>query len=184
MKDGKQEAVWKETGLDGHMITNANSQPHGGGMGGQWEVTVSFNNEGTKLFGDITTRLVGKPIAIELDGRIISAPNVHEPITGGTASISGSFTAKDAQELALKLRAGQFPVPLKMIENRTVGPTLGEEAVDKSMVAGAFGLGALRERQLRRPRLFRRLRDGKFTGRPEGFGTVSRGNTNVGEELF
>ncbi len=143
MKDGKQEAVWKETGLDGHMITNANSQPHGGGMGGQWEVTVSFNNEGTKLFGDITTRLVGKPIAIELDGRIISAPNVHEPITGGTASISGSFTAKDAQELALKLRAGQFPVPLKMIENRTVGPTLGQEAVDKSMIAGALGLGAV-----------------------------------------
>jgi preprotein translocase subunit SecD len=138
---GVPTPVWKDTGLDGHMIVNANSQPHG--AGGQWEVTVSFNSEGTKLFGDLTTKLVGKPVGIELDGKIISAPNVNEPITAGTASIFGNFTAKDAQELALKLRAGQFPVPLKMIENRTVGPTLGEEAVDKSMVAGALGLGAV-----------------------------------------
>lgn len=141
VKNGKSDFVWKETGLDGFMIKDAGTQPNG--MGSQWAVTISFNAEGTKLFGDITTRLVGKPLGIELDGRIISAPNVNEPITGGTATISGNFTAKEAQELAIKLKAGQFPVPLKMVENRTVGPTLGAEAVDKSMVAGALGLGAV-----------------------------------------
>ena len=141
MKNGKSEAVWKETGLDGRMITSATTQP--AGMGGDWSVVVAFNAEGSKLFADLTTKYTGKPIGIELDGKIISAPNVNEPITGGSASISGGFDAKGAQELAIKLKAGQFPVPLKMIENRTVGATLGEQAVDKSMVAGAFGLGAV-----------------------------------------
>lgn len=141
MKNGKPEMVWKETGLDGFMIKDAGTQPNG--MGNSWAVTISFNNEGTKLFGDITTRLVGKPLGIELDNRMISSPNVNEPITGGTATISGNFTAKEAQELAIKLKAGQFPVPLKMIENRTVGATLGEEAVHKSLVAGVLGLGAV-----------------------------------------
>ena len=141
IKNGKPEIVWKETGLDGFMIKDAGTQPNG--MGSQWAVTISFNSEGQKLFGDITTRLVGKPLGIELDNRIISSPNINEPITGGSATISGSFTAKEAQELAIKLKAGQFPVPLKMVENRTVGPTLGQEAVEKSMTAGALGLGAV-----------------------------------------
>ncbi|MFN8575625.1 MAG: protein translocase subunit SecD [Candidatus Sericytochromatia bacterium] len=141
VKNGKSEFVWKETGLDGFMIKDAGSQPNG--MGNSWAVNISFNSEGSKLFGDITTRLVGKPLGIELDGKIISSPNVNEPITGGTATISGNFTAKEAQELAIKLKAGQFPVPLKMVENRTVGATLGEEAVNKSMIAGALGLGAV-----------------------------------------
>ncbi len=141
VKNGKPEIFWKETGLDGFMIKDAITQPNG--MGSQWAVTISFNSEGQKLFGDITTRLVGKPLGIELDGRIISAPNVNEPITGGSATISGNFTAKEAQELAIKLKAGQFPVPLKMVENRTVGPTLGQDAVEKSMIAGALGLGAV-----------------------------------------
>jgi preprotein translocase subunit SecD len=133
--------VWKDTGIDGHMIKDATTQPNS--TGGEWAVVVTFDSTGAKLFGDLTTRLVGKPIGIELDKRIISAPNVHEPITGGTCSITGNFTAKSAQALAIQLKAGQFPVPLKMIENRTVGPTLGEEAVDKSMIAGALGLGAV-----------------------------------------
>jgi len=131
---------WKDSGLDGFMIKDARAEPRGQ-MGADWQVSISFNSEGTKLFGDLTTKYVGRPIGIELDGRIISAPNVNEPITGGSASISGSFDAKSAQELALKLRAGQFPVPLKMVENRTVGPTLGKEAVDKSMTAGLAGMG-------------------------------------------
>ncbi len=141
VKNGKSDVVWKETGLDGHMIKDASTQPNG--MGSQWAVIVSFNDDGAKLFGDLTTRLVGKPLGIELDGKIISAPNIHEPITGGSANITGNFTAKDAQELVIKLKAGQFPVPLKMVENRTVGATLGADAVDKSMVAGALGLGAV-----------------------------------------
>jgi len=135
------EITWKDTGLDGYMIKDASAVPQG--MGTQWSVSLTFNAEGTKLFADITTRLVGQPLGIELDGRIISSPTVNESITGGIASITGNFTAKEAQELALKLKAGQFPVPLKMIENRTVGPTLGQEAVDKSIIAGTLGLGGV-----------------------------------------
>lgn len=140
-KDEKGNPKWKETPLDGKMITDAHTQPNGNGGG--WAVVVTFNGEGSKLFGDMTTKLVGQPIGIELDGKIISAPNVNEPITGGTASISGNFDAKSAQELVIKLKAGQFPVPLKMVENRTIGATLGKDAVEKSMLAGALGLGAV-----------------------------------------
>jgi len=131
---------WKDTGLDGRMITDAKTQPN---QGGEWAVVVNFNAEGAKLFGDLTTKYVGKQIAIDLDGKVISAPNVNEPITGGSASISGGFDAKSAQELVIKLKAGQFPVPLKMVENRTVGATLGEKAVDASIFAGILGLGAV-----------------------------------------
>ncbi|MEK7432757.1 MAG: protein translocase subunit SecD [Cyanobacteriota bacterium] len=131
---------WKDTGLDGRMITDAKTQPN---QGGEWAVVVNFNPEGAKLFGDLTTKYVGKQIAIDLDGKVISAPNVNEPITGGSASISGGFDAKSAQELVIKLKAGQFPVPLKMVENRTVGATLGEKAVDASVFAGILGLGAV-----------------------------------------
>ncbi len=131
---------WKDTGLDGRMITDAKTQPN---QGGEWAVVVNFNSEGAKLFGDLTTKYVGKQIAIDLDGKVISAPNVNEPITGGSASISGGFDAKSAQELVIKLKAGQFPVPLKMVENRTVGATLGEKAVDASVFAGILGLGAV-----------------------------------------
>lgn len=141
IKEANGQFTWKETGLDGYMIKDATATPQG--MGAQWGVSLTFNAEGSKLFSDITTRLVGQPLGIELDGRIISSPNVNEAITGGTASITGNFTAKEAQELALKLKAGQFPVPLKMVENRTVGPTLGQEAVDKSLIAGTLGLGAV-----------------------------------------
>ncbi|MFN8674545.1 MAG: protein translocase subunit SecD [Candidatus Sericytochromatia bacterium] len=143
-EDGVDEQTkqpkWKDTGLDGRMITDAKTQPN---QAGEWSVVVSFNSEGTKLFGDLTTKYVGKQIAIDLDGKVISAPRVNEPITGGTASISGGFDAKSAQELVIKLKAGQFPVPLKMVENRTVGATLGEKAVDASIFAGAIGLAGV-----------------------------------------
>lgn len=143
-EDGVDEQTkqpkWKDTGLDGRMITDAKTQPN---QAGEWSVVVSFNSEGTKLFGDLTTKYVGKQIAIDLDGKVISAPRVNEPITGGTASISGGFDAKSAQELVIKLKAGQFPVPLKMVENRTVGATLGEKAVEASIFAGAIGLAGV-----------------------------------------
>jgi len=142
VKNGQSELSWKFTGLDGFMIQDARPSV-ANSMGTDWQVSLTFNGEGKKLFGDITTRLVGKPLGIELDGRIISSPVVNEAITGGSASIHGGFTAKTAQELAIKLRAGQFPVPLKMVENRTVGPTLGQEAVDKSTIAGIIGMGCV-----------------------------------------
>ena len=107
---------------------------------GQWEIEFKFNAEGAKKFGALTTELVGQPLGIFLDDALISAPNVNSPITGGSGVIQGSFSPEEARTLAVQLKAGQLPVPLKMVENRTVGPTLGQEAVDRSFRAGVIGL--------------------------------------------
>jgi preprotein translocase subunit SecD len=105
-----------------------------------WIIEFEFNSEGAKKFGDLTTELVGQPLGIFLDDKLVSAPNVNSPITGGSGLIEGGFTAEDAKKLAIQLKAGQLPVPLSMVENRTVGPTLGQEAVEKSFMAGIAGL--------------------------------------------
>jgi preprotein translocase subunit SecD len=102
-------------------------------------VDLEFNPEGTKLFAESTGRSVGKPIAILLDNKIISAPNVREPIPSGKAQISGDFTVEEVQDLVIKLKAGALPIPVKPIETRIVGPTLGKDAIEKSKVAGLIG---------------------------------------------
>lgn len=130
--------AWVDTGLDGSMLKSAKAEPNPG-MGGGWVVTIKFDQQGAKLFGEITSRNVGRPVAIVLDDTIISAPNVNEPILNGDAVISGSFTAKDAQDLAVQLNAGALPVPLEEIENRTIGPTLGSDTVKASITAGIIG---------------------------------------------
>lgn len=106
---------------------------------GQPVVTLEFNDEGAKKFADLTARNVGKQIAILLDGDVLTAPRVNEPITGGKAQITGSRDAKDAEHLAILLRSGSLPVKLEIVENRTVGPTLGQDSKDKSVKA--FGIG-------------------------------------------
>ena len=106
---------------------------------GQPVVTLEFNAEGAKKFADLTARNVGKQIAILLDGDVLTAPRVNEPITGGKAQITGSRDAKDAEHLAILLRSGSLPVKLEIVENRTVGPTLGQDSKDKSVKA--FGIG-------------------------------------------
>ena len=88
----------------------------------------------------MTQANVGKPFAIVLDNKVISAPVIREPITGGRGEISGSFTAQSAQDLAVLLRAGALPAPLKIIEERTVGPDLGADAVNAGVYACAIGL--------------------------------------------
>lgn len=130
--------AWVDTGLDGSMLRAAKAEPNPG-MGGGWVVTIKFDPQGAKLFGEITARNVGKPVAMVLDDKIISAPNVNEPILNGDAVISGNFTAKDAQDVAVQLNAGALPVPLEEIENRTVGPTLGSDTVKASVTAGIVG---------------------------------------------
>jgi preprotein translocase subunit SecD len=120
------------------MLSDAKAEPNTG-AGGGWAVAIVFDAQGAKLFGDITSRLVGKPLGIALDGKIISSPNVNEPILQGHAQISGSFTAQQAQDLAIQLKAGSLPVPLEEIENRTVGPTLGQDTVNHSIRAGIVG---------------------------------------------
>lgn len=135
-KDPKDPTKWVQTGVYGNMLTDARPvNPNG-----QWEISFKFNAEGAKKFGQLTTELVGQPLGIFLDDALVSAPNVNSPITGGEGVIQGSFSPEEARTLAVQLKAGQLPVPLKMVENRTVGPTLGQEAVDRSFRAGVAGL--------------------------------------------
>ena len=105
------------------------------------EPTVSFTLDrlGAQKFGRVTTDNVGKRLAIVLDGNIISAPNINEPITSGSGMISGSFTFQEATDLALLLRSGALPTPLKVVEERTVGPDLGEDSIKSGLTSLIIG---------------------------------------------
>lgn len=107
---------------------------------GKPEVSLEFDEEGTKMFSDITSRSVGKTVAILLDNQLVSAPRVNEPIPSGKAVIQGTFTANEAKQLSIALNAGALPVPLKVIEQKNIGATLGAASIEKSMLAGAIGL--------------------------------------------
>jgi preprotein translocase subunit SecD len=96
--------------------------------------------EGTTIFAQHTAANVGKILAITLDKRVISAPSINDPIPDGQGQISGNFTAESANSLAVQLRYGSLPVPLKVVETRVIGPTLGEDSLRKSLIAGAVGL--------------------------------------------
>ena len=110
---------------------------------GQNVVNLEFTEEGAKKFADLTTKNVGRTIAILLDGEVLTAPNVREPILGGKAEISGQKTLEEAQNLAVVLRSGALPVKVNIIETRTVGPSLGQDSKDKSEFAFAVGIGAV-----------------------------------------
>ncbi len=132
---------WVKTELDGSMLVEAKAEPdpqHGG-----WQIAIKFNPEGSKLFGEISSRNVGKPVAMRLDDQEISAPRIEGPILGGAAQITGNFDAKQAQQLAVQLKAGSLPVPLEEVETRTIGPTLGQDTVRASMFAGVVGFAAV-----------------------------------------
>ena len=103
-------------------------------------VLIEFNSEGRKKFFQATQQQIGKPLAILLDGKIISAPTVNEPIPGGNAQITGGFSINEMRDLVIKLKAGALPVPITVISNRTIGPVLGQESIDKSLRAGLIGL--------------------------------------------
>lgn len=107
---------------------------------GEPVVAIEFTPEGTKKFADVTTRLVGKHLAIFLDNAPITNPVVQTPITEGSGVISGNFSRDGAKTLALQLNAGALPVPVSIIEKKTVGATLGAESVTKSIRAGTVGL--------------------------------------------
>lgn len=136
------QPTWISTGLSGKDLSRAilstNSQT------GEWVVDLQFNDKGTRKFADLTTKLVGKPMAIFFNGELQSAPVIREPIIGGNAQISGGengFQYEEAKKMVDLLNAGALPVPAKIIEENTVGPTLGADSVQKSKVAGAIGLG-------------------------------------------
>lgn len=102
-------------------------------------VTFRFNTNGARKFAHATTENVGQPFAIILDNEVISAPVIREPITGGSGQISGNFTVQQANDLAILLRAGALPAPLTIIEERTVGPGLGQDSIEKGELAAYVG---------------------------------------------
>ncbi len=122
--------------LSGKELKNASVTPDNLGRMG---VSLTFNSEGALLFEEATGRLVGKQIAIVLDGMVISAPVVQSKIGGGNAQITGSFSADEASRLAIMLKAGALPVAVEIAENRSVGPSLGADSVQQGLQAGVFG---------------------------------------------
>ena len=110
---------------------------------GQNVVNLEFSDECAKKFADLTTKNVGRTIAILLDGEVLTAPNVREPILGGKAEISGQKSLEEAQNLAVVLRRGALPGKVNILETRTVGPSLGQDSKDKSVMAFAIGIGAV-----------------------------------------
>jgi len=102
-------------------------------------VSFKFNTSGSRRFAQATTENVGQPFAIILDGQVLSAPVIREPITGGSGQISGSFTVQSANDLAVLLRAGALPAPLTIIEERTVGPGLGQDSIRSGEIAAYVG---------------------------------------------
>ncbi len=125
------------TGLTGRFLEHAtvefNSQTN------QPVVTLSFNTEGSNLFAKITRENVGKPLAIFLDGKVISAPMIREEIAGGKAVISGDFTAAEAKTLVRNLNYGALPVPIQLVGTQTIGPSLGAVALKAGIKAGIVG---------------------------------------------
>jgi preprotein translocase subunit SecD len=134
-KPGQKIAVRKRVEVDGANLTDARAGQNG--QTGEWVVNFTFDSIGTRRFADVSRANVGHPFAIVLDDKVISAPNIREAITGGRGQISGSFTAASANDLSVLLRAGALPAPLTVVEERSVGPELGADAIR----AGAIALG-------------------------------------------
>lgn len=109
----------------------------------QWQVTLQFDDQGSEVFEDLTKKNVGKRLAIYLDGAPISAPVVQEVISGGKAQITGNFTLAEAKELVQRLNAGALPVPIKLINQQTIGASLGRLSLEKSLKAAILGFLAV-----------------------------------------
>ncbi len=138
---GSSIAVKRSVIISGDQLINAvqgndpqNNQPN---------VVITFDSQGGRKFARVTQENVGKPFAIILDNQVISAPNINEPILGGTASISGSFTVETANQLAIALRSGKLPVALKVVEERTVGPDLGADSIRYGITASIIAAAAV-----------------------------------------
>ena len=132
---GVKEAVRRRIEVDGANLTDA--RPGQDTQNNRWVVNFTFDSLGTRKFADVSTANTGKRFAIVLDDKVISAPVIREPITGGRGQISGNFTASSAQDLSVLLRAGALPAPLTVVEERSVGPELGADSIR----AGAISLG-------------------------------------------
>ncbi len=126
--------VQKRTLLTGAELTRAEVQADPNSPGG-WQVAIEFNATGTRIFGEVTEQSVGKLLAIILDGNVYSAPRINERIPGGRAVVTGQFTIEEARDLAIVLRAGALPAPVVILEERTVGPSLGADSIRQGLIA-------------------------------------------------
>lgn len=129
------EQVW-HTVMTGDVIENVQVSRD---PTGQYVIQFQLYPEGADIFAEYTTAHVGEFLGIVLDKTVISAPNVNEPITEGEGVISGAFTLESANNLAVQLRYGSLPIPLKVVETRTIGPTLGQDSLQKSLIALLIG---------------------------------------------
>ncbi|HVM22972.1 MAG TPA: protein translocase subunit SecD [Sphingomicrobium sp.] len=125
-------AVKRRVMVSGDQLTDAKQSFD---QDGRPVVSIRFNTAGARRFGRVTQENVNKPFAIILDDKVLSAPNINEPILGGQAQISGNFTVETANELAISLASGKLPVKLNVIEERTVGPDLGKDSIEKGAIA-------------------------------------------------
>jgi preprotein translocase subunit SecD len=123
--------------MTGRELTSVNV---GVGAAGQPAVDFVLSPEGARIFADHTAANIGKILTITLDKRVVSAPGIEGAIPDGQGQISGAFTAESANALAVQLRYGSLPVPLKVVETRIIGPTLGEDSLQKSLTAGLIGM--------------------------------------------
>jgi preprotein translocase subunit SecD len=126
--------VQKRTLLTGGELTRAEVQADPNSPG-NWQVAIEFTATGTRIFGEITEANVGRHLAIILDGTLYSAPRINERIPGGRAVITGQFTVDEARDLAIVLRAGALPAPVAIMEERTVGPSLGADSIRRGLIA-------------------------------------------------
>jgi preprotein translocase subunit SecD len=129
--------IKKQVLVSGGDLTDA--QPGFDQRSGEPIVSFRFNTSGSRKFAQATSENVGQPFAIVLDDKVISAPVIREPITGGSGQISGNFTVQAANDLAILLRAGALPAKLTVIEQRTVGPGLGQDSIEKGELAAYVG---------------------------------------------
>ncbi len=135
-RDGSTYTVEDEVLISGDAVETASAHF----LNGQMEVLLSFTPEGGRLFREVTEKNVGRQLAIILDNVVYSAPQIREKIGGGSASITGQFTAEEANQLGIVLRAGALPASLTVVEERTVGPTLGRASIEKGAKAILVGI--------------------------------------------
>jgi preprotein translocase subunit SecD len=132
VEGGGNIAVKRRVMVDGDQLIDAKQSFD---QDGRPVVSISFNTAGARRFGRVTQENVNKPFAIILDDKVLSAPNINEPILGGQAQISGNFTVETANQLAISLASGKLPVKLNVIEERTIGPELGKDSIEKGVIA-------------------------------------------------